>query len=113
MAAKDIKRYCVVKEEADKLLEAAINKLGLSARAYSRVLKSKPHHSRPRRLRRHSSRAHRRGDSIPEPGLGSLTNMINRAANQWKSSVEPNPRAALRRLLSQIGGLPHHIGALI
>ena len=39
MGAKDIKRYCAAKEEADKLLEAAINKLGLSARAYSRVLK--------------------------------------------------------------------------
>ena len=38
-APEDIKPYCVVKEEADKLLEAAINKLGLSARAYSRVLK--------------------------------------------------------------------------
>jgi len=39
MGAKDIKRYCAVKEAADKLLESAINKLGLSARAYSRVLK--------------------------------------------------------------------------
>jgi magnesium chelatase family protein len=39
MGAKDIKRYCAVKEEGDKLLESAINKLGLSARAYSRVLK--------------------------------------------------------------------------
>lgn len=39
MGARDIKRHCVVKEEAEKLLEAAINKLGLSARAYSRVLK--------------------------------------------------------------------------
>jgi magnesium chelatase family protein len=39
MGAKDIKRYCVVNEEADRLLESAINKLGLSARAYSRVLK--------------------------------------------------------------------------
>jgi len=39
MGAKDIKRYCAVREEADKLLESAINKLGLSARAYSRVLK--------------------------------------------------------------------------
>ncbi len=28
-----------MKEDADKLLETAINKLGLSARAYSRVLK--------------------------------------------------------------------------
>jgi magnesium chelatase family protein len=39
MGTKDIKRYCVVKEGAEKLLETAINKLGLSARAYSRVLK--------------------------------------------------------------------------
>jgi magnesium chelatase family protein len=39
MGARDIKRYCGVKQEAEKLLETAINKLGLSARAYSRVLK--------------------------------------------------------------------------
>ncbi len=39
MGAKDIKRYCAVKNDAEKLLETAINKLGLSARAYSRVLK--------------------------------------------------------------------------
>lgn len=39
MGAKEIKRYCIVKEAAEKLLETAINKLGLSARAYSRVLK--------------------------------------------------------------------------
>ena len=39
MGAKDIKRYCAVKEDAERLLETAINKLGLSARAYSRVLK--------------------------------------------------------------------------
>ena len=38
MGAKEIKRYCAVKEDADKLLETEINKLGLSARAYSRVL---------------------------------------------------------------------------
>jgi magnesium chelatase family protein len=39
MGTRDIKRYCNVKPEAEKLLEVAINKLGLSARAYSRVLK--------------------------------------------------------------------------
>jgi magnesium chelatase family protein len=32
-------RYCAVKEDADKLLETTINKLGLGARVYSRVLK--------------------------------------------------------------------------
>ena len=39
MGAKDIKRYCLLKDQAEKLLETAINRLGLSARAYSRVLK--------------------------------------------------------------------------
>jgi len=39
MGAREIKRYCTVKDDAEKLLETAINKLGLSARAYSRVLK--------------------------------------------------------------------------
>jgi magnesium chelatase family protein len=39
MGAREIKRYCAVNADADKLLETAINKLGLSARAYSRVLK--------------------------------------------------------------------------
>ena len=39
MGSKEIKRYCSVKDDAEKLLETAINKLGLSARAYSRVLK--------------------------------------------------------------------------
>jgi magnesium chelatase family protein len=39
MGAREIKRHCAVKQDAEKLLETAINKLGLSARAYSRVLK--------------------------------------------------------------------------
>jgi magnesium chelatase family protein len=39
MGARDIKRYCCVNDDGEKLLETAINKLGLSARAYSRVLK--------------------------------------------------------------------------
>ena len=39
MAAKDIKRHCPLPADAEKLLETAINRLGLSARAYSRVLK--------------------------------------------------------------------------
>jgi magnesium chelatase family protein len=39
MGSKDIKRYCTIHDDAEKLLETAINRLGLSARAYSRVLK--------------------------------------------------------------------------
>ena len=39
MGSKDIKRHCAVSEASERLLETAINKLGLSARAYSRILK--------------------------------------------------------------------------
>jgi magnesium chelatase family protein len=39
MSAKDIKRYCSVDTEGARLLEKAIKKLGLSARAYTRILK--------------------------------------------------------------------------
>jgi magnesium chelatase family protein len=39
MSAKDIKPYCLVDAEGARLLEIAINKLGLSARAYTRILK--------------------------------------------------------------------------
>lgn len=39
MGARDLKRHCAVDDNAETLLEHAINKLGLSARAYSRVLK--------------------------------------------------------------------------
>ncbi|HSK29267.1 MAG TPA: YifB family Mg chelatase-like AAA ATPase, partial [Candidatus Limnocylindria bacterium] len=39
MGSREIKRYCAIEDDAERLLETAINKLGLSARAYSRVLK--------------------------------------------------------------------------
>jgi magnesium chelatase family protein len=39
MGARDLKRHCAVNDDAERLLEHAINKLGLSPRAYSRVLK--------------------------------------------------------------------------
>ncbi|MEO0257530.1 MAG: YifB family Mg chelatase-like AAA ATPase, partial [candidate division WOR-3 bacterium] len=39
MTARHIKRYCTIDEASDALLRAAIERFGLSARAYSRVLK--------------------------------------------------------------------------
>jgi len=39
MTARDVRRYCRLAEPAEVLLRQAIAKLGLSARAYSRVLK--------------------------------------------------------------------------
>jgi magnesium chelatase family protein len=39
MRSKQIKKHCVLKPEARDILETAMQKLGLSARAYTRILK--------------------------------------------------------------------------
>ncbi len=39
MNSKDIRRYCTMNEQGHELLKMAITKLGLSARAYDRILK--------------------------------------------------------------------------
>jgi len=39
MEAKDIRTYCKIDERGDDLLRMAITRLGLSARAYDRILK--------------------------------------------------------------------------
>jgi magnesium chelatase family protein len=38
MAAKEIKEFCAIDHAGSKLLKAAMDKLGLSARAYDRIL---------------------------------------------------------------------------
>jgi magnesium chelatase family protein len=39
MSPRDLKRFCTTDASAEKLLETAMSKLGLSARAYTRILK--------------------------------------------------------------------------
>ncbi|MFN0316760.1 MAG: hypothetical protein ACKVQA_17190 [Burkholderiales bacterium] len=39
MTARDLRRHCHVDTAAERLLESAMTKLGLSARAYTRILK--------------------------------------------------------------------------
>ena len=39
MTAQGLKRFCRADAAADQLLESAMTKLGLSARAYTRILK--------------------------------------------------------------------------
>jgi magnesium chelatase family protein len=39
MTARDLRRHCHVDAGAERLLESAMNRLGLSARAYTRILK--------------------------------------------------------------------------
>ncbi len=39
MKSRHIKEFCKIDEESSRLLETVIDKLGLSARAYTRILK--------------------------------------------------------------------------
>ena len=39
MNSRQIKRYCNIDEASHRLLETAVDKLGLSARAHNRILK--------------------------------------------------------------------------
>jgi magnesium chelatase family protein len=39
MQSRDIRRYCIINDQSQELLKNAITKLGLSARAYDRILK--------------------------------------------------------------------------
>jgi magnesium chelatase family protein len=39
MRSKHIKKYCALNNDAQNIIEAARHKLGLSARAYTRILK--------------------------------------------------------------------------
>jgi magnesium chelatase family protein len=39
MTSKMVRQYCALDAECDKMLEFAMTKLGLSARAYDRILK--------------------------------------------------------------------------
>jgi magnesium chelatase family protein len=39
MTAKELKEYCPIDQAGSELLKTAMNKLGLSARAYDRILK--------------------------------------------------------------------------
>ena len=39
MTPRDLHDYCAVESAGERLLELAINRLGLSARAYNRILK--------------------------------------------------------------------------
>ena len=39
MTPKMLRQYCVLDGECDRLLDYAMNKMGLSARAYDRILK--------------------------------------------------------------------------
>ena len=43
MSPRLIRKYCVIDSASKGLLENAITRLGLSARAYDRILKSEPH----------------------------------------------------------------------
>jgi magnesium chelatase family protein len=48
MTTRQIRAYCELGADAERLLERAMQQQGLTARAHDRILKSSPHHCRSR-----------------------------------------------------------------
>ena len=68
MSSRHIKKYCKIDDDSAALLESAIDKLGLSARAYNRILKISS--CRPIGRRGYRIGSYRRSHPIPNPGSG-------------------------------------------
>ena len=68
MSAKMVQEHCALGPEARRLLEAAVERLGLSARAYSRILKIARTIADLEGERRHHPAPRGRSGAIPQPG---------------------------------------------
>ena len=65
MTPRQVRKYCPLKPEAQGLLKAAMEELGLSARAHDKVLARGADDGRPRGQRRDQAPARRRGRRLP------------------------------------------------
>ena len=68
MTPRQLRKICTLKPEAMSILKAAMEELGLSARAHDKVLRRGSHDRRPRRHRRDQAPTHRRGRRIQVAG---------------------------------------------
>ena len=68
MGSREIRKYCELGTEAEHLLERAMVKQGLSARAHDRILKVSRTIADLANGDRHRARPHRRGDPVPNAG---------------------------------------------
>ena len=67
-APKLIRKYCAILTDGEKLLENAVTKLGLSARAHDRILKVARNNSGSGWRGIVRSKTSERGDSVPDAG---------------------------------------------
>lgn len=68
MTPRLIRRYCRIDSESERMLERAMARLGLSARAYDRILQGEPYHCRPRRGSRDTGAARGRSGRVSVAG---------------------------------------------
>ena len=68
MAPKMIRKYCGITPEGEKLLENAVTRLGLSARAHDRILKVARTIADLEAAADIQAKASERGDSVPDIG---------------------------------------------
>ena len=68
MTPRQVRKFCALKPEAMSLLKAAMEDLGLSARAHDKVVAGGADDRRSRGQRRHQAATHRRGGGVSVAG---------------------------------------------
>ena len=96
MGPRDVRRFCAIGEEAEKLLETAVTKLGFSARAYDRVLKVARTIADLAGDADIGTRPYQRGHSIQDDGPGTVTDVKDpagpRVLSLWRAEGSPGRR---------------------
>ena len=89
MSSKLIRKYVVLDEAGNELIKNAMERLGLSARAYDRILKVATYHCRFGRRRKCAGTPSFRSNSLPQFGPGELGRV--KKIGSWRSQQIDSP----------------------
>ncbi len=92
MGSSQLREFCPLNTESARLLETAMERLNLSARAYDRIIKVARTIRRPRPKRSHPFQPHRRSHSLPQPRPG----IVGRLAPQRHATPGQNRPLSVR-----------------
>ena len=106
----DLRKHCAITADGEKLLETAVMRLGLSARAHDpSILQGLAHHCRSRRFRRNRASPSRRSRFSTAPSTGRIGHDAPREKSRptWPRHGTTPPECSLASLSYALGTRLH------